>query len=674
MGGTATALTPPPAPASSQDSRWDMLGAFKAKYPDLASEPPERIYQHLVNPERFRETFPQYKDLDDNTIRTNVNRDFRDYISAKTSAFDKGNAPEPYWGFMPSHLWQQAVEGVSQLASGTLQLAKDVATHPIDKALKEDTLAPLEMENRKAADLWKQGRKSEAVGHYVASYLPFMGPWAADLGEQAGRGDIGGAIARGGSQIATGMATKAIIEGAPEGFRRAMRYATGAGDSALDRAARKVEAGNLEARQKYDARVTDITEDNKQALSAARQAHEARLDDIDTANARAQQKYQDAVSNVRAANAQAKAEVERGMASDQSAQQLTAIISNALPAVEEVATANAKAMYPKIEATVPAEQVNEALSDAVSEGLKGAGRVPSSIARALDKTAPEEASTSGPAVMGKTLDLTKPEDMAIYQRFKQSGTFTPEEVARYEGGASPAISFDDLHGIYSELGKELYGSRDLPGDSEAALSQAREGVRRIMTGMAKSEGKLMDFDRAQANWRVLENTFRNTSPVSSGGSPLARALRTRDPLSGRLRPDYVRQALADPKTAKIAGELLARYPDAAPLSDAIRTMSQQDGIAKAAPKTLVRRVEPSAPVEKPSPRTAATGIKELPAPPAPETLDVRQWREEQMERYATENAKLRPYNFMPWRIPFTVAQQIMSRMIADPRFRRWLAR
>lgn len=45
----------------------------------------------------------------------------------------------------------------------------------------------------KARDAFGQGRLSEAVGHGAAGMLPVLGPMAADIGEQAGRGDVAGA-------------------------------------------------------------------------------------------------------------------------------------------------------------------------------------------------------------------------------------------------------------------------------------------------------------------------------------------------------------------------------------------------------------------------------------------------------------------------------------------------
>lgn len=48
----------------------------------------------------------------------------------------------------------------------------------------------------KAVGAFRDGRYSEMAGHGAAAFLPVVGPLAADIGEQAGRGDIAGAAGR----------------------------------------------------------------------------------------------------------------------------------------------------------------------------------------------------------------------------------------------------------------------------------------------------------------------------------------------------------------------------------------------------------------------------------------------------------------------------------------------
>lgn len=134
----------------------------------------------------------------------------------------------PY-GFDPSHMAVQAGTGLKELAGGALDMGAGLLTHPID-TVKHGIIAPMNAE-------WDKARTaptmSEAVGHGLASLLPMVGPFAANLGEQAGTGDVGGALARGGIQMG---ATEAL----PRVLPKALEAVTGIPDikEAIGRAVR----------------------------------------------------------------------------------------------------------------------------------------------------------------------------------------------------------------------------------------------------------------------------------------------------------------------------------------------------------------------------------------------------------------------------------------------------
>lgn len=64
--------------------------------------------------------------------------------------------------------------------------------HPLDTAKAQ--WDALEQQRNMASELAKQGRYSEAIGHFVAGMLPFLGPPAAAAGERIGSGDIAGGV------------------------------------------------------------------------------------------------------------------------------------------------------------------------------------------------------------------------------------------------------------------------------------------------------------------------------------------------------------------------------------------------------------------------------------------------------------------------------------------------
>lgn len=131
------------------------------------------------------------------------------------------SAPKPYYGFTPGNMASQAWEGVKELGQAGAGMVKDaVAPQGNTEGQRLSFLThkyladPLAAEQQKA-DTASTG--SERVGHTVASYLPFVGPWAAGLGEQAGSGDIGGAGARAGAQFAAAEAAEPVMRGAKVG-------------------------------------------------------------------------------------------------------------------------------------------------------------------------------------------------------------------------------------------------------------------------------------------------------------------------------------------------------------------------------------------------------------------------------------------------------------------------
>lgn len=123
---------------------------------------------------------------------------------------DEGHLPTAY-GFSLGNLASNAWEGAKSVVKGAAAVAGDLASNPNwvegpDSTLSKFVFKPADAEADKAKDLWNQGRYSEAIGHGLAAATPLVGPAAAQLGEQAGSGDIGGAVAKGAGMVAGGAA------------------------------------------------------------------------------------------------------------------------------------------------------------------------------------------------------------------------------------------------------------------------------------------------------------------------------------------------------------------------------------------------------------------------------------------------------------------------------------
>lgn len=131
-------------------------------------------------------------------------------------ASEKSATPENY-GFTAGHMAKQGWEGLKQLGSSLDEMAKDLVfpkgategdklkylanKYILDPADREEVLA------KNAPDALT------SIGHSIAQSIPLVGPWAASLGEQAGTGDVGGAAARGATQVAAIKAAPAILKG-----------------------------------------------------------------------------------------------------------------------------------------------------------------------------------------------------------------------------------------------------------------------------------------------------------------------------------------------------------------------------------------------------------------------------------------------------------------------------
>src|SRR5260370_19082722 len=156
--------------------------------------------------------------------------------------------PENY-GFTAGNMAGQAWQGTKELVGGLYTMGKDVLFP--DGATEGEKLRwlankyifdPADEQERKAQ---KSTSTLESIGHSVAEAIPLVGPWAASLGEQAGTGDVGGAMARGGTQVAAaelgGKAIKATKEFVKQSVK-GVAHATGAGGfeppEALEKAGR----------------------------------------------------------------------------------------------------------------------------------------------------------------------------------------------------------------------------------------------------------------------------------------------------------------------------------------------------------------------------------------------------------------------------------------------------
>lgn len=112
------------------------------------------------------------------------------------------------YGFTAGNMLKNAWEGAKSVVAGAAEIGQDLATNPNwiigeNSTAKKFVTNPAGAEAQKATDAFKKGHYAEAAGHELAGAIPLIGPAAAQIGEQAGTGDVGGALAKGTAQAAT---------------------------------------------------------------------------------------------------------------------------------------------------------------------------------------------------------------------------------------------------------------------------------------------------------------------------------------------------------------------------------------------------------------------------------------------------------------------------------------
>lgn len=121
--------------------------------------------------------------------------------------------PFEKYGVTPEHVLSEGWEGLKDVGRAGLSVVKDISNpqkplffgkseteSPEESTFHKYILRPSEEQFRRA----REGGQSaiESIGHSVAGALPVIGPAAAAIAEQAGTGDVGGAIGRGAGQAA----------------------------------------------------------------------------------------------------------------------------------------------------------------------------------------------------------------------------------------------------------------------------------------------------------------------------------------------------------------------------------------------------------------------------------------------------------------------------------------
>src|SRR5882762_1664781 len=210
MGTLAQALTDKDFLAAHPDDQKAYLSSIDKDFAAAKPEDQNAYLNHVLAPGRLAKS-AQVTETEKAAIgkgyitpaqeKENVNK--LGYYGPITSALEKH-------GITPGHLASEGWEGLKDIGQSVKSVAGDIGSSrpllfgsaeegPQESTFHKYVIHPSEIESEKARHA---GSDVESIGHSVAAALPVIGPAIANLSEQAGTGDIGGAIGRGAGQAA----------------------------------------------------------------------------------------------------------------------------------------------------------------------------------------------------------------------------------------------------------------------------------------------------------------------------------------------------------------------------------------------------------------------------------------------------------------------------------------
>jgi hypothetical protein len=560
------------------------------------------------------------------------------------------------------------MSGITDPPRNLYEMASPVGAAPVRLAktayedVKSSFQYPMQAAEQ-AREYIKQGKFSEAAALLASITMPmgkFTGPRSAELISGARKG---GDLATPLSKDLTEAGITALMERSPEigtgAVRPGLQSYIGVGKTAENFARNEATENFAKLKNEHADLAKKIADENAEELAKSRDVERQKVGTIDKEHAEATQQ------------AQAKTEASKtGVAERQrltgEAQQTAKQLGDSLQTLRQQETAVASSLYPEVGGLADTVTLHKQLQGAVEGGLKGSEKIPTVVGRILQETSDIPGKSTGPAIAGRTLDLSNASDLAAYKRYKASGAFTPEEIARIEGKTPGGMTFDKLHGYYSELGKAAF---NLEGDERAATLAAKKIIGDQMEKMAAAENKSYRFNVAQQNWAKLENTWYNTAVKN--GSPIARVLAAFDPVTRQIRPEYVQSILSDPKQYSIAQQMLSRYKSAEPAQAALAQMKQNLEQARKLPKNVKEAALPGAP-EYPS--STPVKLKETPPEPKPSVFDPVQWRLKMIQERAKQlSGGFGRYESRPYGARYAPIQRIIARFLANPDVQKWLS-
>ena len=355
----------------------------------------------------------------------------------------------------------------------------------------------------------------------------------------------------------------------------------------------KVNEANAAAQTAYQDKVADVAakqaERNREVNLKNQQAQADYWNTrrtVEEKNEIAHAEHQKAVAEVEARNKASEAAVGERAALDKKITENSAALGQQVRELEARVRAEGSAKYDAINQavagdSVPADTLAQSVRHAQQKIIAGTPESIKQFNEILNTGEAQEVSTSvGAAVPGT----------ALYDTLVREGAIEP----------SGTMGWRDLQGLYTELGDKM-SRGNLPGDVYNALKYVRNAIGEQMGKMAERHGMADAWNDARAHWQQYRDTFHDMTPVSQGGSPIARVLRADD-------PGFIAQPILG-KASTRAVQMLKAY------DPAVAAQAAQIAADNARMNALPKKA-----VVKPTPKL--TGVSTVPEPPEPKVAEA----------------------------------------------------
>jgi len=537
--------------------------AVKAKYPDYASHDNAALVQGLVqkHPEYSQTLHPQ---------------ELAKITPGTMQAYPRQQA-------QPGAI-AQTLQGAKEFGSGVADIPRSLpqfaqAGNPesVLGSFPEKQVGEGQDYRARAQQARKSGDLLSFIGHSLnAALAPTMIPQTVEGVSQTAQTNP----ARAAGQIAgMGLMEKAPekIAGIPDAMRTGAQKTLGVGPEFIRQGAEKVGEENVA----LEAQTQKLT------------------DRANKANSESQAGFQQRQEHTKIAGQHAQA------------------ISDKLPQVHQAARAEAREAYgPQPKGTYDPAEIKTGIQDTAQGKLQGNTALPSAVAKIIKDidqppapTLLDQASVfkgAGSAMRGQGKDFRGTRNVAGDEALslmdpKARAKFYEQnpEAERQQGtlestGKTPPLDAQRIHGFMSELGAAAQ-SGALKPDEFSAINAARGFLEGRLRKLYDNEGRLDDFQAGQAAWKKMAQTFENAKATGAGGSPLARALQTKDAVTGKLRPDYVQAILSDDKAFPVAQEMMNRYKHLGAPTNELEVMKTHGDFADTLPSQVKWKQQPEAP-------------------------------------------------------------------------------